>query len=43
MPAKLAARVRVFDTGNGRKTDAADAHSVAVVALHQGPHPGPRR
>jgi transposase len=33
VPAKLAARVRVFDTGNGRKTDAADAHSVAVVAL----------
>lgn len=31
--AKLAARVRVFDTGNGRKTDPADAHSVAVVAL----------
>jgi transposase len=23
----------VFDTGHGRKTDAADAHSVAVVAL----------
>jgi hypothetical protein len=33
VPAKLAARVRVFDTGNGRKTDPADAHSVAVVAL----------
>jgi transposase len=33
VPAKLAARARVFDTGNGRKTDAADAHSVAVVAL----------
>jgi len=33
VPAKLAARVRVFDTGNGRKTDAADAHSVAMVAL----------
>jgi transposase len=31
--AKLAARARVFDTGNGRKTDPADAHSVAVVAL----------
>lgn len=33
VPAKLAARVRVFDTGNGRKSDPADAHSVAVVAL----------
>jgi len=33
VPAKLAARARVFDTGNGRKTDATDAHSVAVVAL----------
>jgi hypothetical protein len=25
VPAKLAARVRVFDTGNARKTDAANA------------------
>jgi transposase len=33
VPAKLAARVRVFDTGHGRKTDASDAHSIAVVAL----------
>jgi hypothetical protein len=33
VPAKLAARARVFDTGNGRRTDSADAHSVAVVAL----------
>jgi len=33
VPAKLAARVRVFDTGHGRKTDATDAHSIAVVAL----------
>jgi len=33
VPAKLAARARLFDTGNGRKTDPADAHSVAVVAL----------
>ena len=31
VPAKLAARVRVFDTGNARKTDAVDAD--AVVAL----------
>jgi transposase len=33
VPAKLAARVRVFATGQGRKTDPVDAHSVAVVAL----------
>jgi transposase len=26
------ARVRVFDTGQGRKTDPVDAHSVAVAA-----------
>ena len=30
VPAKLAARVRVFDTGNARKTDATDAHAVAL-------------
>jgi transposase len=33
VPAKLAARVRVFDTGNARKTDAVDAHGVAMAAL----------
>jgi len=33
VPAKLAARVRVLDTGQGRKTDATDAHSIAAVAL----------
>jgi hypothetical protein len=33
VPAKLAARVRVFDTGNARKTDASDAHAVAMVAV----------
>ena len=33
VPAKLAARVRVFDTGNARKTDATDAHAIAVAAL----------
>ena len=33
VPAKLSARVRVFSTGHGRKTDATDAHSVAVAAL----------
>ena len=32
VPAKLAARVRLFDTGHNRKTDALDAHSIAVVA-----------
>ena len=37
VPAKLSARARLLDTGLGRKTDAHDAHSVAVVA---GPHPG---
>ena len=31
--AKLSAQVRVFATGNGRKTDPVDAHSVALVAL----------
>ena len=31
MPAKLSARARVFATGQGRKTDATDAHSVALV------------
>jgi len=33
VPAKLAARVRVFDTGNARKTDAIDAHAIAGAAL----------
>ena len=31
VPPKLSARVRVFSTGQGRKTDATDAHSVALV------------
>jgi transposase len=31
MPPKLSARMRVFATGQGRKTDATDAHSVALV------------
>jgi transposase len=34
VPAKLSAQVRVFATGNGRKTDPVDAHSVAIAALH---------
>nr|BFE56418.1 IS110 family transposase [Dactylosporangium thailandense] len=33
VPPKLSARVRVFDTGQGRKTDPVDAHSVAVAGL----------
>src|SRR5665213_87575 len=31
VPPKMSARVRVFATGQGRKTDATDAHSVALV------------
>src|SRR6476469_7640060 len=33
VPPKLSAQVRVFATGNARKTDPVDAHSVAMVAL----------
>jgi len=33
VPAKLSAQVRVFATGNGRKTDPAGAHSVALAAV----------
>jgi transposase len=33
VPAKLAARVRLFNTGHNRKTDALDARSIAVVAV----------
>ena len=33
VPAKLAARVRLFDTGAGRKSDPHDAHSIAMVAV----------
>src|SRR5437773_2448075 len=32
VPAKLSARMRVFATGQGRKTDATDAHSVELAA-----------
>ena len=40
VPPKLSARTRVFAAGQGRKTDATDAHSVALAAtrmkgLHQ--------
>ncbi len=33
VPAKLSAQARVFSTGQGRKTDASNAYSVAVVGL----------
>jgi hypothetical protein len=32
VPATLAARARVFDTGQGRKTGAADAHAIVMAA-----------
>ena len=32
VPPKLSARTRMFATGQGRKTDATDAHSVALAA-----------
>jgi transposase len=32
VPARLSAQLRVFSTGNGRKTDPAGAHSVALAA-----------
>ena len=47
VPAKLSAQVGVFATGNGRKTDPAGAHSVALAALRSphlvtaGGQPGP--
>jgi transposase len=33
VPAKLSARVRVFATGQGRRTDDTDAHSIALVGV----------
>ena len=30
---RAAARARVFDTGQGRKTNPADAHAIVMVAL----------
>jgi hypothetical protein len=33
VPPKMSARARVFSTGQGRKTDATDAHSVALVGV----------
>src|SRR3954467_6366089 len=35
VPPKLSARARVFATGQGRKTDATDAHSVALVGTRR--------
>ena len=35
VPPKLSARIRVFATGQGRKTDATDAHSVALVGTRR--------
>ncbi|MGW3607398.1 IS110 family transposase [Micromonospora sp. NPDC005161] len=40
VPPKLSARARVFATGQGRKTDATDAHSIALVGTRMaGLHP----
>ncbi len=35
VPAKLSARARLLDTGHNRKTDAHDAHAVAMVAVRK--------
>ena len=43
VPPKLSAQVRIFATGNGRKTDPVDAHSVALAALYAPADPGLRR
>lgn len=40
VPPKLSAQVRVFATGNGRKTDPVDARSVALAALYAPADPG---
>ena len=44
VPPKLSARTRVFATGQGRKTDATDAHSVALMGTRIGglPNNAPR-
>jgi transposase len=36
VPPKLSARVRVFATGQGRKTDLVDAHSGGDSAIQRG-------
>jgi hypothetical protein len=33
VPAKLSARMRVYATGQGRKTDDTDAHSIALLGV----------
>ncbi|GAA2017306.1 hypothetical protein GCM10009740_00920 [Terrabacter terrae] len=43
VPTKLSAQVRVFATGNARKVDPVDAHSVALAALYAPAEPGLRR
>jgi transposase len=43
VPAKLAARVRLVDTGPNRKTDALDAHSIAIVVRTGTPRAGGHR
>jgi transposase len=40
LPPKLSARTQVSAMGQGRKTDATDAHSVALISPQ---HPRPRR
>ncbi|KRB46298.1 MULTISPECIES: hypothetical protein [unclassified Terrabacter] len=42
VPPKLSAQVRIFATGNGRKTGPVDAHSVALAALYAPAEPGLR-
>lgn len=42
VPPKLSAQVRVFATGNGRKTDPVDARSVALAPPYAPPDPGLR-
>src|SRR6478735_11381981 len=42
VPTELSAQVRVFATGNARKTDPVDAHSVALAALYAPAEPGLR-
>ena len=44
VPAKLSARMRVYATGQGRKTDDTDAHSIALAGVRmRGLREGRRR
>ena len=45
VPAKLSHRVRLLTSGNGRKTDHADGHSIALVGVRRrlSPTGGARR